>query len=334
MFSRIEGIDKILIFRALQLGDMLCAAPALRAIRAHFPRSGLVLVGLPWAAAFVARFGHLLDGFRSFPGHPGLPEQEPDLSAWTDFLDAIRGERFDLAINLHGAGSITNPIVESFGARRCAGFVPSGAPRPDPALFLTYPDRGSEVHRLLRLAEHLGCAALGEQLEFPLDVEDRIALREALGTEARVLGPLVVVHPGASVPERRWPVERFAAVADGLAATGLRVVLTGTGGERGLTSAVADAMRYTPTDLAGRTSLGSVGALIESAALLICNDTGVSHVAAALRTPSVVLSTGENPARWAPADARLHRVLDQSVGPREVLTQAESLLGGELETAR
>jgi ADP-heptose:LPS heptosyltransferase len=61
-------------------------------------------------------------------------------------------------------------------------------------------------------------------------------------------------------------------------------------------------------DLAGRTSLWQLGALLERAALVLCNDTGVSHVAAALKVPSVVISSGADVARWAPADAGLHRV--------------------------
>jgi ADP-heptose:LPS heptosyltransferase len=139
----------------------------------------------------------------------------------------------------------------------------------------------------------------------------------------------VCVHPGASVPERRWPAERFAAVARAFADRGLRVVLTGTSPEAGLTEQVAREANVACVDLAGRTDLGVLAALLSEARLLVCNDTGVSHLAAALRTPSVVLSTGDNPARWAPADGSRHRVLcaDRGVQSAEVLGQAEELLG-------
>jgi ADP-heptose:LPS heptosyltransferase len=141
-------------------------------------------------------------------------------------------------------------------------------------------------------------------------------------------GRYVCIHPGASVPERRWPVEQFAVVAGAFAARGLRVVLTGTAPEAGLTEQVARTATVDCVDLAGRTDLGVLAALLSEARLLVCNDTGVSHLAAALRTPSVVLSTGENPMRWAPADGRRHRVLGggRAIRPAEVMAQAEELL--------
>jgi ADP-heptose:LPS heptosyltransferase len=315
---------KVAVFRALKLGDLLVAVPALRAVRAALPGAEVVLVGLPWARGFADRFAHLLDGFRPFPGWPGLPEREPQLDRVPGFLAGMQAEGFDLAIQLHGSGPGVNELCALFGARRTAGFYLPGGHRPDPDLFLPWPDRGLELRRLLALTTFLGFPPRGEHLEFPL----RAADFAAAGLEP---GGYVCVHPGASVPERRWPADRFAAVADALAARGLRVVLTGTAGERGLTAAVAAATAAPALDLAGRTDLGSTAALLARARLLVCNDTGVSHLAAAVRAPSVVVSTGDNPARWAPPDAARHRVLCRPggwPGVPEVVAAAADLLAG------
>lgn len=326
---------RVAILRALQLGDLLCAVPALRALRAALPEAQIVLIGLPWARWFVDRFNGYLDGFREFPGFPGLPERTPDIARIPGFLAEMQREPFDLAIQLHGSGPFVNPLTALFGAQRCAGFFLPGDYCPDPERFIPWPESGLEIRRLLSLVEFLGAPAQGEELEFPLRADDFARLHEVPEARDLELGAYVGIHPGASVGPRRWPVERFAAVGRTLADRGLTVVLTGTSAEAGLTAEVARAIGRRCVDLAGQTDLGSLGALVSGMRLLVCNDTGISHVAAALRVPSVVISTGDNPARWAPVDASLHRVLchDSGVAVDEVLGQALELLDAK-PTAR
>src|SRR5205085_5895564 len=128
-----------------------------------------------------------------------------------------------------------------------------------------------EVRRLLKLVEFLGLPVRGEDLDFPLREEDVRELHAIKGAAELRPGAYVCVHPGASVPQRRWQPERFAAVADALDRRGLRVVLTGTAPEAGLTAAVARFVRVPCLDLAGRTTLGSAAALLAGACLLVCN---------------------------------------------------------------
>jgi ADP-heptose:LPS heptosyltransferase len=322
---KVRARPKVVVFRALKLGDLLVAVPAFRAVRAALPNAEVTLVGLPWAREFVARYPSYLDAFREFPGHPGLPEREPEPEHLPDFLARMQAARFDLAIQLHGSGPIVNPLVLQFRARHTAGFYLPGDPCPDPDWFLPWPDAGLELRRLLRLTDFIGAPARGEHLEFPLRDEDERAARAALPPRP---GPYVCVHPGASVPERRWPAERFAAAADALADRGLAVVLTGTAAEAGLMREVAEQMAAPAIDIAGRTDLGATAAVLRRARLLVCNDTGVSHLAAAIRTPSIVISTGDNPARWSPTDKVRHRVLCRpgGVAVGEVLAAAQDLL--------
>lgn len=320
---------RVAVLRALQLGDLLVAVPAFRALRAALPAAEIVLVGLPWAETFVRRYATYLDGFREFPGYPGLPERPPQLDRLPAFLRALQEERFDLALQLHGSGLVTNPLTVLFGARHTAGLFVPGQYCPDPQRFLPYPPLVPEVWRPLRLLDFLGVSPRGEHLDFPLRPEDEEELRALDGAGDLRPGGYVCVHPGARAAERRWPPERFAAVADALAARGLRVVLTGSKDELALTRAVAGAMRAEALDLAGRTSLGAVAALLRGSRLLVCNDTGVSHLAAALRVPSVVvLPRRSEPESWPPLDHVRHRVVSGVVGvePRAVLDQAEDLL--------
>lgn len=319
---------RIVILRALQLGDLLCAVPSFRAIRSAWPGAEIVLVGLPWARTFVERFSIYLDGFREFPGYPGLPEIPPDEARIPGFFAAIRAEEFDLAIQLHGSGSYVNEVVARFGARRSAGFFRPGDPIPDPERFIPWPESGLEINRLLTLVESLGAPLKGDHLEWPVRSADRSALQAIEGVADATAGAYICVHPGASVPERRWPVASFRSVADGLARRGYRIILTGTAAEADLTGAVAAGMDAPALDLAGRTDLSTLAALIDGARLLVSNDTGVAHLAVARKVPSVILSTGDQPARWAPLDASRHAVFTDRGGTSggAALAAAEALL--------
>ncbi|HET8699701.1 MAG TPA: glycosyltransferase family 9 protein [Gammaproteobacteria bacterium] len=304
---------EIAVFRALKLGDLLCVVPALRALRRALPRARVTLIGLPWARSFAARFGRYLDAFLPFPGWPGFPEQGCDAEAVPGFLAAAQARRFDLVLQLHGSGALSNPLVLLLGARRAAGYFRAGDYCPDPERFFPWRPHAHEVERYLELLSLLGVPANDPALEFPLSDADRAELAAAAKQFPLARRDYACVHPGAQLPSRRWPAERFAAVADALAADGLEIVLTGVAGEAELTRRVTRAMRAPALDLAGKTSLGGVAALIDGARLLVSNDTGVAHVAAARRTPSVRVSCGGDPHRWAPLDASLHRVLHHPV---------------------
>jgi ADP-heptose:LPS heptosyltransferase len=138
---------------------------------------------------------------------------------------------------------------------------------------------------------------------------DRRALAADAELGALEPGRYVCIHPGARDPARRWPAAGFAAVADTLAAEGFRVVLTGTAAECTCTAGVAAAMRFKALNAAGRTGVGAMAALLEGAALLVTNDTGVSHLGAAVGAPSVILFLASDPDRWAPPDRYRHRAI-------------------------
>jgi ADP-heptose:LPS heptosyltransferase len=306
--SALAQAREIGVFRALQLGDLLCAVPALRALRAAAPRARITLIGLAWAQQLTARLARYLDDFIVFPGWPGFPEQPCAVGALPAFLQLVHARRFDVALQMHGSGRLSNPLVAAFGARQAAGFFVPGEYCPEDGVFLPWRET-HEIRRWVELVSALGAPPQGLELEFPITAADRRTL-EANTVLRRLSGTdYVVVHPGAQLASRRWPFARFAAVADALAADGYVIVLTGTANETPLTRSVAAAMRAPALDAAGQTTLGAAAALIDGARLLIANDTGVGHVAAACRTPSVIAACGSDVTRWAPLDTALHRVL-------------------------
>jgi ADP-heptose:LPS heptosyltransferase len=298
---------RIVLFRALQLGDMLCAVPALRALRAAHPRARITLIGLPWAQAFVERFPGLIDELLVFPGAVGFPEQTETNAGLPRFFAEAAARRFDLAIQMHGSGGIANDILFNLGAHRQAGFVQPGESRP--GSFIPWPDSLPEPDRYLALMQALGSDAVDRSLWLPLNDDDRAEASAVLRAHRAADAAFALIHPGAQLPSRRWPSARFAAVADALSDTGLKVLITGTRGEAALADALVDAMKRPAFSVAGRTTLGGMAALVERARLLVCNDTSVSHIAAAMRTPSVVIASGSDTRRWAPANPTLHRVL-------------------------
>lgn len=318
-------VGRIAVLRALPgLGDLLCAVPALRAIRREHPRARVTLVGLPSASWLLDRYPDLVDDLLVLEGVAGLPEVEADADAAVRFVADARARRFDLALQLHGSGVVTNAVTTLLGARRQVTAHPAGEPPPsNPSI--PYPDDVHEVHRLLAVAAAAGCPPVGDEVRMPVHGADRVAARALLGDPSSASPrPHACLHPGASRPENRWPPERFAAVGDALVAAGHRVVLTGTAGERPVVAAVAAAMAGPAADTCGRTSLGTLAALFAGAGVVVSNDTGAAHLAAAVRAPSVVVFPADgDPARWAPLDDNLHaRVAARRVagsGPTEDL---------------
>lgn len=296
-----EPASVLLVRARVGLGDLLCSGPAVRASRARLPRARIAILTYREVHPVLARLHPEGIERLAMPGWPGIPERPVDAAAILGFLDALRAEGFDLALQAHGANAAANALTEAAGARRTGGFFVPGslATAPDLGAHLPYPQHVHEVRRHLALMEHLGAPSVGEALDVPLGAADE--------AEAAALGlprPYALLHPGATSQSRRWPLARFAAVGDALAAQGLAVAVSGVAGEERATAAVISAMRAPAIDLCNRTGLGGYTALLRDAALLVGNDTGSAHLAAAVGTPSVTLFLSGDPVRWSYADPR------------------------------
>jgi ADP-heptose:LPS heptosyltransferase len=205
----------------------------------------------------------------------------------------VRARGFDLALQMYGANRAAVEVSAGIGARRTGGFLVHGDSAPDAATWIPYPENEHEIGRHLRLMGHLGADSDDAALAFPIGPQDDPGELAA----ARLPASYALVHPGATSPSRRWPPERFAAVGDALAARGLAVAVIGRSDERATAGSVAAAMRAPCLDLCGQTDLGGLAALLRGAALLVGNDSGPAHLAAALGTSSVTVFLSGDPAR-------------------------------------
>lgn len=307
-----HSIHKIVIFRALQLGDMLCSIPAFRALRTAYPEAHITLVSLPWAESLLERFPEYFNAFIAFSGFPGLPEQEVNPEKIIAFLQEIQQQKFDLALQMQGNGSIVNPLVELFGAFYTAGFYREEDYRPSP-LFLKYPEGIPEIERHILLMNHLGIPSVGPELEFPLSSYDYDAF-DQLNLQI-IPQKYVCIHPGSRSVARQWSPAYFAALADHCQEQGFDIVITGTKDEAHLAEEVVQNMKHEAYNMAGKTTLGAVAVLIKEAFALVSNCTGVSHIAAAYGTPSIVISLHGEPERWSPLNQEKHRTIDWTKTP-------------------
>jgi ADP-heptose:LPS heptosyltransferase len=272
-------VTRVLVYRAIGLGDFLTGVPALRAVARAFPSTEVCLA----APAPLGPLVPLTGAVRTF-----LPTGELEPPPWS-------GPAPELAVNLHGRGPQSHRLLQALAPRRLIAFASPDAGVDGPR----WRADEHEVARLCRLLDESGIRA--DERDLDLAAPSVPPPRPAA----------TVVHPGAAAPDRRWPVDRFAAVAAQLAARGHHVVVTGVPAELAAARAVA-AGAGLPDDriLAGQLDLGAMAALVAAARLVICGDTGVGHLATAYRTPSVLLFGPMSPALWGPpAGRREHRVL-------------------------
>ncbi len=263
------------MLRALKLGDLLTAVPALRALARAFPRHRRLLAAPRPLAALALHTGAVHDVVDT----PALGALDPRLHG------------AEVAVNLHGRGPQSTALLQRTRPERLIAFDDRGAGR--------WRADEHEVHRWCRLLEVHGITA---------DPDD-LRLDPPPGAPAAAAGA-TVVHPGAAEAARRWPPARWAAVARAESDAGRRVLLTGSGDELRLAREVA-ARAGLPTGAvwAGRTDVLELLSVVAAAARVVCGDTGIAHVATAMGTPSVVLFGPVPPTRWGPPPAPQHLAL-------------------------
>lgn len=305
-----ERIRRVVVRGANWVGDAVMTVPALRELRRVLPAARVTLATRAWAEGIFAGADFIDDLLVLGREQGGALSFLREAREW-------RARRFDLAVLLPNA---FNPALVAFAAR-----VPfrTGYATDGRRALLTHPIqvpawRGArhEVHYYLNLVAELermlhGASQIesgrieARALRLTLDVSGdrkRAARRLLQARGVRFERPLVALCPGSTNSRaKRWPAERFAAVADmSIEDAGADVLLVGAREEREVTDEVASKMRGTPIMLTGETRLDESAAVLSLCDLLVTNDTGPAHVAAAVGCPVVVIFGPTDPSTTRP----------------------------------
>ncbi len=289
-----SGVRKVLCVRLDSIGDVLMTTPAIRALKESFDCDITLLTSSSGAAA--ARLVPEINAVLQF----AAPWMKPPAERVDEALiERLRAERFDAAVIFTVFSQSPLPAAYlcylagiPLRLAHCHEnpyhLLTDWVPDPEPASGVRH-----EVRRQLDLVEWVGARTSDMRLSFSVPQVARANV-QALLEDFRQ--PLIVVHPGASAPSRRYPPEQFARAADlVIDETDCHALFTGDAHERELIAAVQQRMRKPSVSLAGRLGLAELGALIDEADLIICNNTGPAHIAAALGTPVVELYALTNP---------------------------------------
>jgi lipopolysaccharide heptosyltransferase I len=298
-----ENFKNILIIKPSAIGDIVLALPALSALRRSFPDASITWLVRKEYAPVIKNHPYLNDIIlfdRVLFGRAWCNIKA--LNALTAFLRDIRRRRFDAVFDFQGLfrtaglGWLTGS-KKRFGMANAREFAP---------LFYTHKIASdkSSIHLVdffLKIVQSAGASITEPEFVLPVEPSSDIAVKNLLKANGIEPKKYVVLVPGSAHTDKSWPVENFAALAKKISSQfDLNIVATGSPSEKLLTEKLAALSSVKVFNLAGKTNLGELIALLKYARLVISNDTGPGHIAAALGTPVVMIIGRTNPARIAP----------------------------------
>ncbi|MFZ0677688.1 glycosyltransferase family 9 protein [Candidatus Binatus sp.] len=309
---------RVCIYRIGNIGDTACAIPAMHAIRRSYPSAHLTLVTSPGNAGSIGA-RELLDGVRWIDEIVVYHAEDiATARGRLELVRSLRARKFEVWIELPVVAAPLATLFRNLIVARSAGARWGFGWRYEPrlaaqaqTLFNDFPD---EVDRLLEIVRTAGFA--GEDTDFPLELTDSnrrtvTDLLDQAGVAAS--DPMIAFAPGAKLEPNRWPVDRFIEVGNSLASRGYRIVVLGGSFEVPMCERIVKAVGRKAVSLAGKTTVRESCEVLARCAMLVCNDSGVQHLAAAVGTPCVSLFTRrEFPGMWWPHGPQ-HEVLLKDV---------------------
>lgn len=296
-----DAAKKILCIRLDSLGDVLMCTPAIRAIKQSCPNRSVTLLSSK-SGAVVAPFIPDIDAVIEYAAPWMKSSAAHDAAVDLAIVPVLQSQHFDAAVIFTSYSQSALPM-----ALVCylAGIPMRLAHcRENPYQMLSdwivdpepHERIRHEVRRQLDLVARVGYRPGSEKLSFALQDSDLTWMRDYLNViDVNVRGPWIMVHPGATAASRRYLAAHWSQVIFRLTDLGYRVAVTGDADEASMIDEIVQAAGSTAHSLAGKLDLGQLGAMIALASVVISNNTGPAHMAAAIGTPLVDLYALTNP---------------------------------------
>lgn len=307
--------DEIMVHIPGHIGDLLHSLPMVAELRRQKPAARLRLVVGPWCKELAQR-GTKVD--EVIVHAPQLVQYGRGLasSTWTvaremRVIRQCRRYRVDTLITTSPIDPALLLFSRGVAPKRwvATGTCPDSY-RAETDVILAYDRHQYEAQRIMGLLKPMGLEVPDARLGWDVDVGgETIQTLMLAGSDY-----FVAFAPGAGWPGKQWPAERFSRLGDWISdCHAARIVLMGSEGERELAKVIAAGMRHEVTDLVGQTSLVGAAQVLKQCALLVTNDNGLLHIAAAVGTPTLAIFGPTLPEQWAPRGLR-HMVLHDGVG--------------------
>ncbi|MFQ6036032.1 MAG: glycosyltransferase family 9 protein [Sedimentisphaerales bacterium] len=298
-----KDLRNILIIKPSSLGDIVLALPALSALRRSFPEAQISWLIRPEFAPLLQNhphLSHIIPFDRKFLGRAWYYPKA--FGALFSLIWRLRRSKFDAVFDLQGLFR-TACLGWLSGCKRRFGMANA---RELAHIFYTHKivqshDSIHLVDYYLKIIKAAGVSDADVRFELPINPADVDSVRRLLASHAIRARDYVVFVPGSAHSDKCWPVERFAELADRISSRfDLPIIAVGINSEKRTVDQIQDLTNAPIVNFAGRTSLGQLIALLKTARLVVSNDTGPGHIAAALGTPLVLMFSWSNPARIAP----------------------------------